>query len=190
MINSKIGARIAEIVGKENVALDKETRVCYSYDATNIKYLPDGIVFLNSAQQISEIVKLANEHRFPVIPRGAGTGFTGGSLPVEGGLILVLTKMNKILQIDTENLIAIVEPGVVTAELQKEVEKLGLFYPPDPASLKSSTLGGNVAECAGGMRAVKYGVTKDYVMGLEVVLPTGEIVTTGGKTVKESSATI
>ena len=184
MIDSKVIARIEEIVGKENLALDKETRVCYSYDATNIKYLPDGIVFLKSARQISEIVKLANEHRFPVIPRGAGTGVTGGSLPVEGGVVLVLTKMNKILQIDTENLIAIVEPGVVTAELQKEVEKIGLFYPPDPASLKSSTLGGNVAECAGGMRAVKYGVTKDYVMGLEVVLPTGEIITTGGKTVK------
>jgi glycolate oxidase len=184
MIDSKITSRIEEIAGKENVSLDKETRVCYSYDATNIKYLPEVIVFVNSARQISEILKLANEHRFPVIPRGAGTGFTGGSLPVEGGAVLVLTKMNRILQIDTENLIAIVEPGVVTAELQKEVEILGLFYPPDPASLKSSTLGGNVAECSGGMRAVKYGVTKDYVMGLEVVLPTGEIVTTGGKTVK------
>jgi glycolate oxidase len=184
MIDAKIISRIEEIAGKENVSLDKETRVCYSYDATNIRYLPEVIVFLKSSRQIAEILKLANEHRFPVIPRGAGTGFTGGSLPVEGGVILVLTKMNKILQIDTENLVAIVEPGVVTAELQKEVEKIGLFYPPDPASLKSSTLGGNVAECSGGMRAVKYGVTKDYVMGLEVVLPTGVIVTTGGKTVK------
>ena len=184
MIDSKVVSRIQEIVGEDNVALDRESRVCYSYDATNIRYLPDVIVFLSTAHQISEILKLANEHRFPVIPRGAGTGFTGGSLPVEGGVVLVLTKMNRILQIDTENLVAIVEPGVVTAELQKEVEKLGLFYPPDPASLKSSTLGGNVAECAGGMRAVKYGVTKDYVMGLEVVLPTGEIITMGGKTVK------
>ena len=110
MIDANIVARIQEIAGKENVSLDKETRVCYSYDATNIKYLPEVIVFLISATQISEIMKLANEHRFPVIPRGAGTGFTGGSLPVEGGVILVLTKMNKILQIDTENLIAIVEP--------------------------------------------------------------------------------
>jgi glycolate oxidase len=184
MIDPKIVARIQEIAGKENTALDRESRVCYSYDATNIKYLPDLVVFPRSVREISEVVKLANEQRFPVIPRGAGTGFTGGSLPVEGGVVLVLTKMNRILQIDTENLVAVVEPGVVTAELQKEVEKLGLFYPPDPASLKSSTLGGNVAECAGGMRAVKYGVTKDYVLGLEVVLPTGEIVATGGKTVK------
>ena len=184
MIDSKIISRIEQVAGKENVFPDRETRTCYSYDATNIKYLPDLIVFLSSAQQISELLKLANEFRFPVIPRGAGTGFTGGSLPVEGGVVFVLTKMNRILQIDSENLIAIVEPGVVTANLQKEVEKIGLFYPPDPASLKSSTLGGNVAECAGGMRAVKYGVTKDYVMGLEVVLPTGEIITTGGKTVK------
>ena len=119
-----------------------------------------------------------------MIPRGAGTGFTGGTLPVEGGVVLVLTKMNKILQIDPENLLAMVEPGVVTYDLQQEVEKIGLFYPPDPASLKTSTLGGNVAECAGGPRAVKYGVTKDYVLGLEVVLPTGEIISTGVQTVK------
>jgi glycolate oxidase len=142
------------------------------------------IVFPRTPQQISEILKLANQSHFPVIPRGAGTGFTGGTLPVEGGVVLVLTKMNKILRIDPENLLAIVEPGVVTYDLQQEVEKISLFYPPDPASLKTSTLGGNVAECAGGPRAVKYGVTKDYVLGLEVVLPTGEIISTGVQTVK------
>jgi len=175
---------IRNIVGKENVAEDQESRICYSYDATNRRYIPDLIAFPSNREQISAIIKLANEARFPVIPRGAGTGFTGGTLPVDGGVVLVLTKMNRILQIDTENLLAVVEPGVVTYHLQQEVEKMGLFYPPDPASLKSSTLGGNVAECAGGPHAVKYGVTKDYVLGLEVVLPTGEIISTGVQTVK------
>ncbi len=184
MIEKTVANRIQDIVGRENTFADRETRLCYSYDATNIKYLPDLVVYPTSREQIAEILKLANEFRFPVIPRGAGTGFTGGTVPVEGGAVLVLTRMNKILHIDQENLLAVVEPGVITIDLQKEVEKIGLFYPPDPASLKTSTLGGNVAECAGGMRAVKYGVTKDYVMGLEVILPTGEIVSTGVKTVK------
>jgi glycolate oxidase len=184
MMDKAIVKQITHIVGKENVWEDQETRICYSYDATNRRYLPELIVFPRTPQQISEILKLANQSHFPVIPRGAGTGFTGGTLPVEGGVVLVLTKMNKILQIDPENLLAIVEPGVVTYDLQEEVEKIGLFYPPDPASLKTSTLGGNVAECAGGPRAVKYGVTKDYVLGLEVVLPTGEIISTGVQTVK------
>jgi glycolate oxidase len=184
MVDKGIIQGIKNIVGKENVAEDKETRICYSYDATNLRYLPDLIVYPFNREQISAILRLANEARFPVIPRGAGTGFTGGTLPVEGGVVLVLTKMNRVLQIDPENLVAVVEPGVVTYHLQQEVEKIGLFYPPDPASLKSSTIGGNVAECAGGPRAVKYGVTKDYVLGLEVVLPTGEIITTGVQTVK------
>ncbi len=184
MVDKGIIQGIKNIVGKENVGEDKETRICYSYDATNLRYLPDLIVYPFNREQISAILKLANEARFPVIPRGAGTGFTGGTLPVEGGVVLVLTKMNRVLQIDPENLVAVVEPGVVTYHLQQEVEKIGLFYPPDPASLKFSTIGGNVAECAGGPRAVKYGVTKDYVLGLEVVLPTGEIITTGAQTVK------
>lgn len=184
MIDREVGKQITEIVGRENAVGDRETRICYAYDATNIHHLPDLVVFPRTPQQISGILKLANEHRFPVVPRGAGTGFTGGTIPVEGGVVLVLTKMNKILKIDQENLLAIVEPGVVTYDLQQEVEKIGLFYPPDPASLKSSTLGGNVAECAGGPRAVKYGVTKDYVLGLEAVLPTGEIISAGVQTVK------
>lgn len=184
MLDKAAIKNIQKIVGEENVAQDKETRICYSYDATNIKYLPDLIAYPRTPEQISAILKLANEAGFPVIPRGAGTGFTGGTLPVEGGVVLVLTKMNRILEIDADNLLAVVEPGVITVDLQREVEKIGLFYPPDPASLKTSTLGGNVAECAGGPRAVKYGVTKDYVTGLEVVLPTGEIISTGVRTVK------
>src|SRR3972149_4648593 len=137
MVDKSTIQGIKNIVGKENVGEDKETRICYSFDATNLKYLPDLIVYPFTREQISAILKLANEARFPVIPRGAGTGFTGGTLPVEGGVVLVLTKMNRILQIDRENLLAVVEPGVVTYHLQQEVEKIGLFYPPDPASLKS-----------------------------------------------------
>jgi len=127
---------------------------------------------------------LANREGIPVYPRGAGSGFTGGSLPVRGGISLVLTRLNRILRIDQDNLVAEVEPGVVTAHLQEAVEAVGLFYPPDPASLKFSTIGGNVAECAGGPRCVKYGVTKDYVLGLEVVTPQGDIIRTGGETMK------
>ena len=176
--------QIEAIVGKENVLSSIEDLICYGYDATNLEVLPGLVVFPGSAKEISEILILANKNRFPVVPRGMGTGFSGGSLPVWGGVVLVTTRLNRILEVDTENLIAIVEPGVVTGDFQKEVEKLGLFYPPDPASQLYCSLGGNVAECAGGPRAVKYGVTKDYVLGLEVVLPTGEIIETGVKTMK------
>ena len=134
--------------------------------------------------QVSAIARLCNEHRLPLVPRGAGTGYTGGSVPTQGGVVLSLERLNRILEIDEANLIAIVEPNVVTGDLQEAVERLGLFYPPDPASLKQSALGGNVAEGAGGPRAFKYGTTKKYVLGLEAVLPTGEIVETGGKVVK------
>jgi len=175
---------LINIVGSENFLDSIEERICYSYDATNQKYLPDAIAFPGSTQEVSGILKIANRDKIPVIPRGAGTGFTGGSLPVQGGIILVMTRMNRIIEIDTDNLIAVVEPGVVTGKFQKEVAHYGLFYPPDPASLEYSTLGGNVAECSGGPRAVKYGVTRDYVVGLEAVLPTGEVIHTGAKTVK------
>ena len=176
--------QIEAIVGKENVLSSIEDLICYGYDATNLEVLPGLVVFPSSAKEISEILILANKNRFPVVPRGMGTGFSGGSLPVYGGVVLVTTRLNRILEVDTENLIAVVEPGVVTGDFQKEVEKLGLYYPPDPASQLYCSLGGNVAECAGGPRAVKYGVTKDYVLGLEVVLPTGEIIETGVKTMK------
>jgi len=180
----KVVNEIASIVGKDNLLTVKEELMCYSYDATNQKFLPEAVVFPRSPQQISQIMLLANQYSFPVIPRGAGSGFVGGSLPVEGGLVLTLTKMNRIIKIEPENLTAVVEPGVVTGDFQQKVESLGLFYPPDPASLKFSTMGGNVAVCAGGPRCVKYGVTKNYVLGLEVVLPTGEIIKTGVQTLK------
>ena len=184
MLSTQLIEELKNIVGRDNVATEKQDLLCYSYDATQMEFLPDMVLYPADADEVSRILKLANAELVPVFPRGAGSGFTGGSLPRGGGIVLVTTRMDKILRIDTDNLIAEVEPGVVTEDLQIAVEKLGLFYPPDPASLKFSTLGGNVAECAGGPRAVKYGVTKDFVMGLEVVLPTGEIIRTGGETAK------
>ena len=183
-MDQQVVKELQDIVGKENVSTAISDKITHSYDATQERHLPDVVVYAGTTEQVSQVVKLANRFKIPVLPRGAGSGFTGGTLPVRGGIVLVLTRMDRILEIDTENLIAEVEPGVVTAELQRRVEKLGLFYPPDPASKEFSTLGGNVAECAGGPRCVKYGVTKDYIMGLEVVTPTGDIIRTGGRTLK------
>ena len=184
MLDLSVINELTSIVGTENILTEKQDLLCYSYDATQMEFLPDAVVHPANAEETSAVLKLANRRGFPVFPRGAGSGFTGGALPKAGGVVLVTTRMNRILRIDTENLIAEVEPGVVTEQFQLAVEKLGLFYPPDPASLKFSTLGGNVAENAGGPRCVKYGVTRDFVMGLEVVLPTGEIIRTGGETYK------
>lgn len=184
MLDPIIVQELRTIVGPENIATEKQDLICYGYDATQMEFLPSAVVHPANAEETAAVLKLANQRRFPVFPRGAGSGFTGGALPKAGGVVLVTTRMNRVLRIDTENLIAEVEPGVVTEDFQKAVEKLGLFYPPDPASLKFSTLGGNVAENAGGPRCVKYGVTKDFVMGLELVLPTGEIIRTGTETYK------
>ena len=184
MIEPKIIEELIRIAGADNVFTSKADRICYSYDATQNQFLPDVIVHPGSTDEICQIMKLANREQIPVFPRGAGSGFTGGSLPTRGGIVLCTERMDQILEIDEENLVATVQPGVVTEQFQKAVEKLGLFYPPDPASLKFSTLGGNVAECAGGPRCVKYGVTKDFIIGLEVVTPTGDIITTGGPTMK------
>ncbi len=184
MLNTEFIAKLQQIVGSEQVSTNQADLICYSYDATQKQFLPDVVVHPANAGEVSAIMKLANEYRIPVFPRGAGSGFTGGSLPVGGGIVLVMTRLDKILEIDEENLVATVEPGVVTEDFQKAVEKVGLFYPPDPASLKFSTLGGNVAECAGGPRCVKYGVTKDFIIGLEIITPTGDIIKTGGPTMK------
>lgn len=184
MLSAAIISKIRKIVGNEKVLDTLEDRLCYAYDASKQNYLPDAVILPDSAAEVDSLMQLADKEIFPVTPRGAGTGMTGGSLAVRGGVILALSRLNHILDIDEENLTAIVEPGVVTADFQKEVEKYGLFYPPDPSSSKVSTLGGNVAECAGGPRGLKYGVTKDYVLGLELVLPTGGILKTGGLTKK------
>ena len=183
-LDIKIINDIKEIVGEQNCLTSLEDRRCYSYDARTDGAIPDLVVFPSSAKEVSAILILANRYLFPVIPRGQGTGLTGGSIPIKGGVVISFTRMNRILEIDTKNLIAVVEPGVITFELQQEVAKYGLFYPPDPASYKYSSIGGNVGECAGGPNSLKYGVTRDYVLGLEVVQPTGEIINTGVKTMK------
>ncbi|MEW6624648.1 MAG: FAD-linked oxidase C-terminal domain-containing protein [Bacillota bacterium] len=183
-LNLNTVQKIIKIVGKENVLTNLEERICYSYDGTFQRGIPALVVFPGNTKEVAEIVKLANREKFPVFPRGAGTGLSGGSIPMSSGVALVLTRMNKIKEINTEDMLAIVEPGVITGHFNQEVERVGLYYPPDPASLKTCTMGGNVAENAGGPRAFKYGVTKDYVMGLEVVTPLGEIMRTGGRTVK------
>ncbi len=183
-LDGKLLKELRKILGPGQLKVDRESRVCYGYDATNRMCLPQAVAFPEDVSQISRIMVLANSEGFPVVPRGAGSGFTGGAVPVKGGLVLSTERMNRILSINREDLVAVVQPGVVTGVFQREAARMGLFYPPDPASQDFSTLGGNVAECAGGMRALKYGVTRDYVLGLEVVLPTGPILRTGGRTVK------
>jgi glycolate oxidase len=184
MLKPSVLKELKSIAGPDNFSTSPEELIVYSYDATRRESPPWVVVRPRSSREISDILRLANRERFPVVPRGAGTGMSGGSVPVQGGVVLSFERMNHILEIDEQDFIAVVEPGVITGDLQSEVESRGLFYPPDPASRKFCTLGGNVAECAGGLRAVKYGVTKDYVLGLEVVLPTGEIINTGARTIK------
>jgi glycolate oxidase len=145
---------------------------------------PDVVVQPGSAEEVAQIARLCDARRLPLVPRGGGTGYTGGAVPVRGGVVVSMERFNRILEIDEDNLVAVVEPNVVTGELQAAVERVGLFYPPDPASLETCVIGGNVAECAGGPRAFKYGTTRRYVLGLEAVLPTGEIIRTGSKAVK------
>ena len=176
---------LRQIVGENNILTSAEDMEPYAHDeVVGLRADPEVVVKATSAEQISEIFKLAQRERVPVTPRGAGYGLSGGAVPTLGGIVLSLEKMNCILEIDKENLMVTVEPGVITGDIHLAVEAEGLFYPPDPASLDSCTIGGNIAEGAGGPRAVKYGVTKDYVCGLEAVLPSGEIITCGGKLVK------
>ncbi|HEY3249868.1 MAG TPA: FAD-linked oxidase C-terminal domain-containing protein [Ignavibacteria bacterium] len=184
-VTPEITGRLKAIVGDKNVLVDNESIALHSEDETeDLHFAPEIIITPTSSKQISEILKLANECNIPVTPRGGGTGLSGGSLAVYGGICLSMKKLNRIIEIDDKNSQAIVEPGVITQVFQEEVEKRGLFYPPDPASRGSCHLGGNLAECSGGPRAVKYGVTKDYVLGLEAVLPTGEVINTGGRVLK------
>jgi len=175
-----------KLLGDENVYDDKAHLIAYAYDATRNRYEPDLVIFPRDTQDVSDILKYCNEHKIIITPRGAGSGFTGGALPAQSGIILAYEKhMNKILEIDMENMVAVVEPGVINMDLQNAVEEVGLFYPPDPASEHYSTIGGNVSENAGGMRAAKYGITKDYVMALQVVIPNGEIICAGKRTIKD-----
>ena len=175
---------LSGIVGAAFVRTDSAALAAYGEDALGKGSPPDVVVMPASTAEVAAIARLCNERRVPLVVRGAGTGYTGGAVPTSGGVVLSMERLNRILEIDTVNLLAIVEPNVITGDLQKAVEAIGLFYPPDPASLEKSSLGGNVAECAGGPRAFKYGVTKRYVLALEAVLPTGEIINTGSKAVK------
>jgi glycolate oxidase len=177
-------ARLRELVGEEFVLVDAERVEPYAQDAVKEKFPPEAVVLPQSAEEISAILRLANEARFPVTARGGGVGYSGGAVPVEGGIVIGTDRMNHIKEIKADDLYVVTEPGVTTYALQQAVEEHGLFYPPDPASYKNSFIGGNIAENAGGMRSAKYGVTKHYVLGLEVVTPTGEIIRTGGRTSK------
>jgi len=176
--------KLRTIVGNEHVIVDPQKVEPYGADAVKEKFPPEAVVFPESTAQIVLILNLANEYRFPVTARGGGVGYTGGAVPVDGGIVIGTDRMNKIIEINVDDLYAICEPGIRTFELQQAVEKHGLMFAPDPASYKDSFIGGNIAENAGGMRTPKYGVTKHHVLGLEVVTATGEVIRTGGKTVK------
>jgi glycolate oxidase len=183
-MEERIVGKLRDIAGPENVLTAKEELLCHSYDATRRSVLPEVVVRPERVEQVAAIARLCTEESVPLTPRGAGTGLSGGAVPLNGGVSLSLTRMKKVREIVPEDLYVVAEAGVVTEELQKTVEALSLFYPPDPASQRSSTIGGNIATSAGGLRCLKYGVTKHYLMGLEIVLPTGEIMKTGAKTVK------
>ena len=184
----KVYEALSKLLGEERVIRDSDILERYSSDETSdLKSTPDLLVRAASANDVSTTLRICNRYRFPVIPRGAGTGVTGGAIPVKGGVVLSLELLNSIIEIDRENMVAVVEPCVITGNLQKAVNEYGLMYPPDPASLDTCSIGGNVAEGAGGPRAVKYGTTKDYILGLEYVLPDGSIATSGGKFVKNAT---
>jgi glycolate oxidase len=187
-VSTGIISEFEAIVGEQNVVIDPEKRYDYSHDETeDYSFLPDVVLKPGSAEEISRILKLCNQHLIPVTPRGGGTGLSGGALPINKGVVISMERFNKILNIDELNLQATVEPGVITEIFQNAVKEKGLFYPPDPASRGTCFIGGNVSENSGGPKAVKYGVTRDYVLNLEVVLPTGEIIWTGANVLKNST---
>jgi len=178
---------LIRVVGQERVLSAIEDRICYSYDGTKQKVLPDIVVRPRDTNDVSNTLKIANKYEVPICARGAGSGLTGGAVPLKGGIVFDLKNMDRIVEICPEDFVATVEPGVVTKHLQDEVARFDLFYPPDPSSAAFSTIGGNVAECAGGITGLKYGVTRDYILALEIVLPDGSVINTGGKTLRSDS---
>jgi glycolate oxidase len=178
---------LVDVVSSKYVFSSKEQLLTYSFDATApvSDQMPAAVVLPGNRDEVVELLQIANEYRTPIVPRGSGTGLAMAATPVPGSIVILFNRMNRILEIDTANLTALVEPGVVTAELSAAVDQAGLFYPPDPGSMSISTLGGNVATNAGGLRGLKYGVTGDFVLGLEVVLPNGKILQTGNKCKKD-----
>ena len=184
MLSQTIINRLKEIVGEKNVVADKVGLFSYSYDGTLLSGEALGAVFPHTTEQVVEIVKLMNEQNIKLIPRGAGTNESGGTIPSENSMVINFARMNRIVEIDTENFVAVLEPGVVNFDLQLELEKKGFYYPPDPSSYKASTMGGNLAECSGGPKCFKYGVTRDYILGIEAVLPNGKVINAGGRNFK------
>ncbi len=185
MIQKDILNELRAALGETRVSVAPEDLAAYAYDGTWLDRQPDVVVHPETTEHVAAVLQIADRARIPVVPRGAGTGLAGGALPVAGSLCLNLARMNRILEISTTDTLAVVQPGVVTYDLQKAVEAVGLFYPPDPASVYQCTIGGNVATNAGGPRCLKYGVTGDYVLGLQVVLPGGQVLRLGGRTIKD-----
>ncbi|MEC1553582.1 glycolate oxidase subunit GlcD [Bacillus haynesii] len=186
MISSQVRSQLIEIVSSANYDDSNAGRLVYSYDATpQFQSMPDAVIAPRSKEEVSQIVKICNTHRIPIVPRGSGTNLCAGTCPTDGGIVLLFKHMNQILEIDEENLTITVQPGVITLDLIHAAEEKGLFYPPDPSSMKISTIGGNINENSGGLRGLKYGVTRDYVMALEIVLANGDIIRTGGKLAKD-----
>ncbi|WP_342399321.1 glycolate oxidase subunit GlcD [Weizmannia sp. FSL W8-0676] len=186
MIESGAKEKLIQVVGRENYDDTQAGRLVYSYDASpQFQAMPDAVVAPRNKEEVQKIVKICNKHRIPIVPRGSGSNLCAGTCPIEGGIVLLFKHMNKILEIDEENLTVTVQPGVITLDMIKAVEEKGLFYPPDPSSMKISTIGGNINENSGGLRGLKYGVTRDYVLALEAVLANGEIIRTGGKLAKD-----
>jgi len=183
-VDAALVRALIDIIGEEHVRTDDKSLERYGQDALGIVHPPDVVAVPGTVEDITAIARLCNARQVPLVVRGAGTGYTGGAVPTRGGVVLSVERLNRILEIDELNLLAVVEPAVVTADLQRAVEAVGLFYPPDPASLESCSIGGNVAECAGGPRGFKYGTTRRYVLALEAVLPNGEVIQTGSKAVK------
>lgn len=187
-IDKKIIKEFEQILGKEYVLTSHEERYCYSYDASPISYtkisIPDIVLIPENTQQISQIMKISNDNNIFVTTRAAGTNHVGGCIPLFGGIVIHMSRLNKILKVDNENSICIAQAGVPLCKIHQEVERQGFFYPPDPCNLKVSTLGGSIAMSSGGPRGFKYGGTKDYILELEIVLPDGSIIKTGGKTIK------
>ncbi|MGM8366254.1 glycolate oxidase subunit GlcD [Virgibacillus sp. W0181] len=178
--------QLERLVGAENVVTDNASLLAYSYDSTaQFQAMPDAVIAPKNTNEIAEIVKWCNKHKIPIVPRGSGTNLCAGTTPLSGGIVLLFKHLNQIMEIDEENLTMTVQPGVYTKKIHEVAEEIGLFYPPDPGSMHISQIGGNISENSGGLRGLKYGVTKDYVLGLEIVLPTGEIIRTGGKLAKD-----
>ncbi|MEH7342453.1 FAD-linked oxidase C-terminal domain-containing protein [Bacillus sp. JJ1532] len=184
MVTSSHIQEINAIVKTGRVLIDESDRYSYSFDGSFGTYLPDIVIQTKSVEELAALVKFANRAKIPIYPRGQATSLSGGPLPVKGGMVFDLSVMNDLLEIHEEDLVAIVSPGILTSEIHKAAEQKGLMYPPDPSSSHVSTIGGNLAENSGGPRGLKYGVTKDYVIGLEMITPEGEIIKTGGRTVK------